>query len=627
MRVFLGLALLFGAAVEARAQSVPGGVKLTLVAGASTPTLSFTWNASTGGNGKLLYVAQLREVPNAFPPGRSFNSWPTYATITSGTVVVPSGDFFDSGSSSNLWVKFANLHVGKTYEARVSASDADGMRSGWSATVQTVAGVESSDANLTALGLTALTSGGTPVNVQLSPEFDGDTTAYTATVDIAIATSITSPAGPSGGTITVNGSNTSIVNLSPGANKIVYVSSLGAKFRAYTVTIFRVPSVTALTLSGGALTPAFSNTVLSYTATATSNKVTLTPTFSGSGITATVGLAGATAASVASGAASGEITLAAGENVIELKVGTSSAKATYSVVVNLPPLSFASEQADLQLHGGAAASVVLPAATGGISPYSYGLNALPTGLAFNKTTRTISGTPAAVSSVTTSNMNYVAVDSNGTGSEQSFNIQVAPALSFATPPPAELVFARNASVAEVLPVINGGFTPHAYSLEGGTLPSGLAFAASTRILSGAPSVVADATLAYTAKDALGTAGTASGVITSDIRIRVLEFDLDVDNSGAITAQDGIMIARHLLGAEAVSVAEKQTGATASEVAGNIQDGVDLGMLDVDADNDTDGNDGIMVARYILGLRGDELVAGMGDAVAATVEGKMAALTP
>ncbi|MDA7967858.1 MAG: hypothetical protein MPK31_02830, partial [Gammaproteobacteria bacterium] len=123
------------------------------------------------------------------------------------------------------------------------------------------------------------------------------------------------------------------------------------------------------------------------------------------------------------------------------------------------------------------------------------------------------------------------------------------------------------------------------------------------------------------------AGTASGILTSDIRIRVLEFDLDVDNSGAITAQDGIMIARHLLGAEAASVTANQSGTAAATVAGNIQDGVDLGLLDVDADNDTDGNDGIMVARYILGLRGDELVAGMGDAVAATVEGKMGALTP
>ncbi|MDA7970726.1 MAG: putative Ig domain-containing protein, partial [Gammaproteobacteria bacterium] len=290
-------------------------------------------------------------------------------------------------------------------------------------------------------------------------------------------------------------------------------------------------------------------------------------------------------------------------------------------------LAFASAQGEVRMHGGALASVTLPAAKHGTSPYSYGLNTLPTGLAFNKDTRTISGTPAAVSSVTTSNMNYVVVDSSGTGSEQTFDIQVAPALTFASAPPAELVFARDAAVSETLPEISGGFTPHAYSLEGGALPTGLAFNASTRILSGTPSALADVTRTYTAKDALGAAGTASGVITSDIRIRVLEFDLDVDNSGAITAQDGIMIARHLLGAEAVSVIAKQTGTTAATVAGNIQDGVDLGLLDVDADNDTDGNDGIMVARYILGLRGDELVAGMGDAVAATVEGKMAALTP
>ncbi len=623
MRVFLGLALLFGAAVEARAQSVPGGVKLTQVAGASTPTLSFTWNASTGGNGKLLYVAQLREVPNAFPPGRSFNSWPTYATITSGTVVVPSGDFFDSGSSSNLWVKFANLHVGKTYEARVSASDADGMRSGWSAIVQVTTQDPRPDLPMSSLRLLDLTT------IQpysgLTPAFNPEIRTYTLSVPFSHTGTAFQITWPDGGEIKANGGSTG-VSFSPGAT-VVVLSASGTP-RTYTVTIFRVPSVTALALSAGALTPAFSSTVFTYETTVAAESITLTPTFSGSGITATVGLAGGTAASVASGAASGAIALEEGKNSIELKVGTSSAKATYGIAVTRASnLSFASEQADLQLHGGAAASVVLPAATGGASPYSYWLSALPAGLAFNKTTRAISGTAAAVSSTTTDNMKYFAVDTNGANGEQTFDIQVAPALSFASAPPAELVFARNTAVSETLPEISGGFTPHAYSLEGGALPTGLAFNASTRILSGTPSALADVTRAYTAKDALGTAGTASGVVTSDIRIRVVEFDLDVDDSGAITAQDGIMIARHLLGAEAVSVAEKQTGATASEVAGNIQDGVDLGMLDVDADNDTDGNDGIMIARYILGLRGDELVAGMGDATAATVEGKMAALTP
>ncbi|MDA8014674.1 MAG: putative Ig domain-containing protein [Gammaproteobacteria bacterium] len=441
LRVFLGLALLFGAAAAQAQPTVPGGLSLTQVAGASTPTLSFTWNASTGGFERTDYVVQLRELPAAFPSpapadfGLHSNAWPDYATVTSGLDMF-TGDrryFFPEDEKTARWVVFANLRIGKTYEVRIVSEDAVPAQSAWSATVQ---------------------------------------------IDVCPCS-----------------------------------------------------------------------------------------------------------------------------------------------------LAFASAQDEVRMHGGASASVTLPAAKHGTSPYSYGLNTLPTGLAFNKDTRTISGTPAAVSSVTTSNMNYVVVDSSGTGSEQTFDIQVAPALTFASAPPAQLVFVRNTASPNTLPEISGGFTPYAYSLEGGALPGGLTFTAATRILSGAPSAAADATFTYTAKDALGAAGVASGILTSDIRIRVLEFDLDVDNSGAITAQDGIMIARHLLGAEAASVIANQSGTAAATVAGNIQDGVDLGLLDVDADNDTDGNDGIMVARYILGLRGDELVAGMGDAVAATVEGKMAALTP
>ena len=440
LRVFFGLLLLGGATAAQAQPTVPGGLSLTRVTGAASPTLSFTWDASTGGTGRTDYVVQLRELPAAFPtPSDPYhaNAWPDYATVTSGLTIEDGIRFLfpdEDAGKTERWVVFANLQLGETYEVRILSEDNTLSQSAWSETVQ---------------------------------------------IDVCPCS-----------------------------------------------------------------------------------------------------------------------------------------------------LSFASAQDEVRMHGGAPAPVTtLPAARHGTSPYSYGLTALPAGLAFNKDTRAISGTPAAVSSVTTANMTYTVTDSDSATTFQNFDIQVAPALTFASAPPAEFAFGRNIAVSKTLPEIGGGFTPYAYSLEGGALPGGLTFTAATRILSGMSSALADATFTYTAKDALGTAGTASGVITSDIRIRVVDFDLDVDNSGAITAQDGIMIARHLLGAEAASVTANQSGTAAATVAGNIQDGVDLGLLDVDADNDTDGNDGIMVARYILGLRGDELIAGMGDAVAATVEGKMGALTP
>ncbi|MGR3984927.1 MAG: leucine-rich repeat domain-containing protein, partial [Gammaproteobacteria bacterium] len=121
------------------------------------------------------------------------------------------------------------------------------------------------------------------------------------------------------------------------------------------------------------------------------------------------------------------------------------------------------------------------------------------------------------------------------------------------------------------------------------------------------------------------AGNAAGAGTwsETARDTPYEFDLDVNDSGAANAADGILVARYLFGVISGSglVMGQADAAAAAVVAGNIARGVAGKALDADGDNDVDATDGTLVARYLLGLRGASLVASF-NADAAVVGEKM-----
>ena len=88
-------------------------------------------------------------------------------------------------------------------------------------------------------------------------------------------------------------------------------------------------------------------------------------------------------------------------------------------------LSFAQVIGDQSFpQGQSIVPLVLPEATGGVSPINYSLTpALPTGLSFNSSTRTISGTPTEVTSGSVL-YTYRATDSDGDTANLQFSIQV-----------------------------------------------------------------------------------------------------------------------------------------------------------------------------------------------------------
>ena len=89
------------------------------------------------------------------------------------------------------------------------------------------------------------------------------------------------------------------------------------------------------------------------------------------------------------------------------------------------PLQFVQAVADQSfIQGHSITPLVLPEATGGVSPIGYSLApALPAGLAFDASTRTISGTPTEATTVPVT-MTYTATDATGGTVTMQFSVEV-----------------------------------------------------------------------------------------------------------------------------------------------------------------------------------------------------------
>ncbi|MDA8009897.1 MAG: hypothetical protein MPK75_09345, partial [Alphaproteobacteria bacterium] len=97
-----------------------------------------------------------------------------------------------------------------------------------------------------------------------------------------------------------------------------------------------------------------------------------------------------------------------------------------------------------------------------------------------------------------------------------------------------------------------------------------------------------------------------GVVPTKLTVR--KFDLDVDGSGAINAWDGIMTMRYLIGVRDERLTAGQSNARYNDVVKCFPD--DLTEFDVDGNLESDENDGALIARYLFGLRGEDLFEGL-----------------
>jgi hypothetical protein len=140
------------------------------------------------------------------------------------------------------------------------------------------------------------------------------------------------------GTTVVSGAASGSILLAVGSNVITTVVTAqdGTTSSTYTVTVTRATSAIAtlsgLSLSTGALSPAFVAATTSYTASVPLSTTSITVTPTATDATATIKVNGTT---VASGAASGSLTLAVGANTITTVVTAQNkiTSKTYRVTV------------------------------------------------------------------------------------------------------------------------------------------------------------------------------------------------------------------------------------------------------------------------------------------------------
>jgi len=191
----------------------------------------------------------------------------------------------------------------------------------------------------------------------LSPSFSSSTTSYTASVANSVTSITVSPTvDDHTSTVTVNGSTvtsgtaSSPIALDVGANTIttVVTASDGTTTKTYTTTVTRAGSsdadLSALSLSSGALSPAFASGTTSYTAAVphATSSTTVTPTTSDNNATVTVN-----GDPVASGSPSAAIALATGANTITIVVTAQDGTTTQTTTLSVTRGQAASDNANL----------------------------------------------------------------------------------------------------------------------------------------------------------------------------------------------------------------------------------------------------------------------------------------
>ena len=179
--------------------------------------------------------------------------------------------------------------------------------------------------------------------------------------------------------------------------------------------------------------------------------------------------------------------------------------------------------------------LTLPFATGGTPPYSYTLSPLPSGLAFDGVSRSLSGTPTTPGITT---LTYTATDATGRRTSLTFEITVEAAVLSLTFNPATIAdqtFTVGEDVNLTLPVATGGIPPYTYTLS--PLPGGLSFNATERELSGTPTTAGTTPVTYTATDAANVF--ASLTFTIEVTEGVI---LDVNGDGQVNVIDLAIVA-------------------------------------------------------------------------------------
>ena len=183
----------------------------------------------------------------------------------------------------------------------------------------------------------------------------------------------------------------------------------------------------------------------------------------------------------------------------------------------LPPLS------KVDLAVGTFHDEALPAATGGVQPYTHAFTcaggSLPSGMGFAPATRRFAGTPDARFR---DSCTYSVTDSAQPAATVSVAVEVevtgAATQPLALPPLSKVDLAVGTFHDEALPAATGGVQPytHAFTCAGGSLPSGMGFAPATRRFAGTPDARFRDSCTYSVTDSAQPAATVSVAVEVEV---------------------------------------------------------------------------------------------------------------